>query len=65
MYAAWQTSIDKQENINTESIIIQQNDTLITIENKVISPENIMGLYFPVDKNKQTKLVMYGCIKNH
>ena len=43
--AAWQTSVDGEEVINTEEIVIKQKGGLVKISNKAKSPENPKGGY--------------------
>ena len=43
--AAWQTSVDGQEVINTEEILIQQRGGIVKIHNREKSPENPKGGY--------------------
>jgi hypothetical protein len=44
-FAAWQTSVDQKELINTEEIIIEQKGALIKIHNREKSRENPKGGY--------------------
>jgi len=44
-FAAWQTSVDQKELINTEEIIIQQKGALVKIHNREKSRENPKGGY--------------------
>ena len=44
-FAAWQTSVDQKELINTEEIIIRQKGALIKIHNREKSRENPKGGY--------------------
>lgn len=43
--AAWQASVDGENILNTEEIILQQKGGTIKINNKTKSPENLKGGY--------------------
>jgi uncharacterized protein YnzC (UPF0291/DUF896 family) len=44
-YAAWQTSVNGKENLNTEQIVLQQKGGTVRIFNTEKSPENLEGGY--------------------
>lgn len=44
-FAAWQTSVNKEEIINTERLIITQKGNTVKIKNSEKSPENPIGGY--------------------
>lgn len=44
-YAAWQTSVNRKELLNTESIIVSQRGKNVTVENRERAPENPEGGY--------------------
>jgi len=44
-YAAWQTSVDGQQNLNTEQVEMNQKGKIIRIFNMEIAPDNPKGGY--------------------
>lgn len=44
-HAIWETSVEGEENINTEVLNITQVGARVTIENEAVSPENPIGGY--------------------
>lgn len=39
-YAAWQTSVNKEQLLNTEELLMKQTGKIVYVENKEKSPEN-------------------------